>query len=178
MNPYAAPSARVDDAAARPEAEPVFFAVSLLKLALMSVVTLGLYEVYWFYKNWKCVERNNGEKVNAPIRSVFYPLVSYSLFRRIREHARRAGSVEFPAGWLAVALFLMALLWRLPDPWWLVGFLGFLPLYPVQQAVNEINRKLAPQADTNARFTGWNVFGLVAGGIVFVLAAIGAFVPQ
>jgi hypothetical protein len=178
MNPYAAPTARVDDAAVRPEVEPVFFAVSLLKLALMSVVTLGLYEVYWFYKNWKCAERNNGEKVNAPIRSVFYPLVSYSLFRRIREHARRAGTVEFPAGWLAAALFLMTLLWRLPDPWWLAGFLGFLPLYPVQQAVNEINRKLAPEADANARFTGWNIFGLVAGGIVFVLAAIGAFVPH
>ena len=178
MNPYAAPTARVEDAAARPEAEPVFFAVSLVKLALMSIVTLGLYEIYWFYKNWKCVERNAGDKVNAPIRSVFYPIMSYSLFRRVREHAKRSGVAGFPAGWLAVALFLVTVLWRLPDPWWLVSFLGFLPLVPVQKSVNAINAKLAPAADANARFTGWNVFGLVVGGIVLALSVVGAFVPQ
>ncbi|HEV3008209.1 MAG TPA: hypothetical protein VGX52_04165 [Burkholderiales bacterium] len=179
MNPYAPPAAKVEDAAALPESEAVFFAVSGLKLAVMSIVTFGLYEIYWFYKNWKCVQRNTGDDVSAPLRAVFYPLISYPLFKRIRSHARSSGvESDFPAGVLAIAVFLVALLWRLPDPWWLVSFFGFLPLLPVQRAVNAVNRKLAPAADANTRFRGWNIFGLIAGGIVLALTVTGAFVPE
>lgn len=176
MNPYAAPTAKVADAL--PAGEPLYFAVSRLKLAVMSVVTLGLYEIYWFYQNWKCVQRM-GERVSAPLRAVFYPLISYPLFRRIREQAQDSGvGHDFSAGALAAALFVLTLLWRLPDPWWLVAFLGFVPLLPVQNAVNAINRKHAPDADANSRFTGWNIFALIAGGIVILLALIGVFVPE
>jgi hypothetical protein len=51
------------------------------------------------------------------------------------------------AGLLALALFILSLLWRLPDPWWLVGLAAFVPMLPVQSAVNEINARLAPQAE-------------------------------
>ena len=178
FNPYATPRAEVADAAYA-GTEPVFFPVSLLKLALMSLVTLGLYEIYWFYKNWKCVQQNDGDKVNAPIRAFFYPLVSYSLFKRIRDHADKA-QVEtgLQAGLLAITIFVLAALWRLPDPWWVVSMLGFLPLLPVQSTVNELNRKLVPQAPTNSHFSGWNIAGLVVGGILLVMALIGAFVGE
>ncbi len=178
MNPYAPPAAKVEAGAAGAP-EPVFFAVSGLKLALMSVVTLGLYEVYWFYKNWKCVQRNTGDKLNVPLRAIFYPVVSYPLFRRIRAHAKSSGvEADFPAGALACAVFVLTLLWQLPDPWWLAGFLGVVALLPVQSAANAINRKLAPEADANTRFSGWNIFGLVAGGVILILAIIGTFVPE
>jgi len=31
---------------------PYFFTPSTLKFVLMSVCTFGIYELYWFYKNW------------------------------------------------------------------------------------------------------------------------------
>lgn len=178
FNPYQAPKAKVADSAAA-VLEPVFFAVSPLKLALMSIVTFGLYEIYWFYRNWKFVQRNREEKLNAPIRALFYPLTAYALFRRIRHEAASAqagGTLQ--AGLLAIAVLILAMLWRLPDPWWLVSFLGFIPLLSVQATVNELNRKLAPGADPNARFTGWNIVGLIAGGLLFILSLIGAFLPE
>ena len=178
FNPYAAPKAALADAAAA-EGQPVFFPVSLPKLALMSLATLGLYEIYWFYKNWKCMQENFGHKLNAPIRAFFFPLVSYPLFRQIRDHAAGAQlQSRLQAGPLALAVFLIAVLYRLPDPWWLVSLLGFLPLLPVQSAVNEINGKFAPGVDRNGRFSGWNIAGMVAGGIVLALAVIGMFVPE
>jgi len=177
FNPYAAPRAAVADAVV-PGVEAVFFPVSLGKLALMSLGTLGLYQVYWFYKNWKCVQQNSGDKVSAPIRAVFYPLVSYPLFRRVRDRAAAAG-VEggLQAGLLALALFVLSMLWRLPDPWWLAGLAGFLPMLPVQSAVNEINARLAPQADPNARFSGGNIAGMIVGGLVLLLAVVGMLLP-
>jgi len=178
FNPYAAPIAAVADAA--PVAgEPVFFAVGLLKLTLMSLATLGLYEVYWFYRNWKCVQENLGEKINAPIRAVFYPLTSYTLFTKIRDQAAKAqlgGGLQ--AGLLALSVFIIGALWRLPDPWWVVSLLGFLPLLPVQSTVNELNRRLAPQAGGNTGFSAWNIAGLVIGGILLFMALLGTFMGE
>ena len=174
FNPYAAPAAVVADAEAA-SAEAVFFPVSLLKLSLMSVATLGLYQIYWFYKNWKCVQKL-GDDVNAPLRAVFYTLTSYWLFRKIREQAGSARLGNLQAGLLALLLFFLGSLWRLPDPWWVVGLGGFLPLLPVQATVNRLNRKLAPQADPNTRFDGWNIAALAAGGIIVLAALLGTFI--
>jgi hypothetical protein len=175
FNPYAAPTAAVSDAA-QAGGQAVFFPVSLLKLSLMSLGTLGLYHIYWFYKNWKCVQQNDGENVNAPIRAFFYAFTAYPLFTRIRAHAERAQvPARLQAGMHAVTLFLFIMASRLPDPWWLAGLGAFLPLLPVQSAANEINRKLAPQADRNTRFSGWNVAAFILAGIVLVLGMIGTF---
>jgi hypothetical protein len=82
------------------------------------------------------------------------------------------------AGPLALAVFILAALTRLPDPWWMITFLGFLPLLPVQSAVNDINAKFAPGADGNNRFSGWNIAGLLAGAIALALAILGTLVPE
>ena len=177
FNPYATPAARVEPVAASGP-DPVFFAVSLLKLTVMSVFTLGFYNIYWFYKNWKCVQQL-GDEVNAPLRAIFYPLVSYGLFRRVRAQAARAGvEAAFPSAILALGLFLVYVVGNLLDPSGLSTLLGVLLLLPVQGAVNAINRKLAPNADPNARFSGVNIFWLIVGAIVIVLALIGTFAAE
>jgi hypothetical protein len=177
FNPYAAPAARVGEVApAGPD--PVFFAVSMLKLTVMGVFTFGFYNVYWFYKNWKCVQQL-GDQVNAPIRAVFYPLVSYGLFKRVHQHAARVGiQAGFPAGLLAIGLFLVYVVGQYVDPSGLSALAGVLLLLPVQSTVNAINRKLAPNADRNARFSGVNIFWLVVGGIILALAVIGNVVDE
>jgi hypothetical protein len=84
--------------------------------------------------------------------------------------------VSLPAGPLALAVLALALAANLPDPYWLVTLLGFLPLLPVQAAVNRVNLQLAPDADPNARFSGWNIAGVVVGGLLVALAMLGMFV--
>lgn len=179
VNPYAAPRSRVADLAAATPGQPAFFPVGLVKLSLMSMATLGLYELYWFYKNWKCVQAR-GESLNAPLRAFFYAFTSYGVFRRVREQAQAAGMpVSLPAGMLAVVIFVFAATWRLPEPYWLVSLLTFVPLLPVQAAVNRINDKVAPGVDPNRRFGGWNIAALVIGALLFVLMLIGLSVePQ
>jgi hypothetical protein len=176
-NPYATPKARVDDAA--PAEGTTYFAVSALKLALMSFATLGLYELYWFYKNWKAMQQS-GEKLNAPIRAVFYPVTAYWLLRHIRERAEALGvEASFSAGGLATALFfLSAVTWRLPDPWWLIGYAAFVVLLPARAAIERINEKVAPGAERNARFSGWNILGLVFGALMLALIIAGMVLPE
>jgi hypothetical protein len=174
LNPYAAPSARVADVATPASDAAPLFAVGLSKLALMSVCTLGLYQFFWFYRQWKAIRERTGQPLSAGIRAFFYTLTSYYLFRAIAEQGRAAGvEVSLGAGWLAILVFVLSSMWRLPDPYSLIGFLSFVPLLLVQATVNDINRKLAPDADPNTRLRGWNIVALVLGGVVFILAVIG-----
>ncbi|MEM7353299.1 MAG: hypothetical protein AAF657_21060, partial [Acidobacteriota bacterium] len=46
LNPYAPPKSTIEPAGSNPE--QLFFTTSSFKLAVMSICTFGLYEVYWF----------------------------------------------------------------------------------------------------------------------------------
>ena len=178
LNPYAAPRAQVAD---RPFADPggtLFFPAGLSKLSVMSVVTFGLYEVYWFYKNWSDIKTREGIKINPVLRAIFYPLFAYSAFKRIKDKGAEVGAqTGYSPGALATAVFLLIASTYLPDPVWLISLLSFVPLLPVQSAVNRINAKVAPDADRNTRFSGWNVFGVVLGILFWAVVLLGLFVP-
>ena len=68
-------------------------------------------------------------------------------------------------------------LWRLPDPYWLVSYLSFVPLLPVQSAVNRLNSVAAPDAPRNDSYSGANVVMIVVGGLLLALAIFGTFLP-
>lgn len=179
-NPYAPPSAPVADMPERVDAsrEPVFFAVSLRKLALMSLCTLGIYQVYWFYRNWTFISYQERTPLSAIWRALFAIFFCYSCFSRIRDFDHPAvPKRSLPAGPLAVGFIIVSLLWRLPDPYWLVCLGAFAFLLPVQRRANEINGAVEPEHDRNERFTGLNWVALIVGGIFLLLAAIGTLLP-
>ena len=53
------------------ESQPMFFPVSRLKLLVMSLVTFGLYEVFWFYKNWQLFKAATVRDISPFWRTVF-----------------------------------------------------------------------------------------------------------
>jgi hypothetical protein len=173
FDPYTAPVAHVADTSSG-RSEPVFFAVGLLKLVLMSVVCLGFYQLYWFYRNWRAADGPNSTAFGGFIQALFYPVLAYFLFRRIEVERRKQGvGRPLAPGPLAAALFVLTVLWRLPDPYWLVAIFAFAPIVPVQGAVNALNQKLAPDADETRRLGPWNVLALLAGGLVLAMMLVG-----
>jgi hypothetical protein len=75
---------------------------------------------------------------------------------------------------LAVGWIAATLTWRLPEPYFLIGFLTPLMLIPVQQHINRINALAAPEHDGNSRFGAWNWVAVVAGGLFAALVVLGA----
>lgn len=149
---------------------PMYFPVSLTKLVVMSFCTFGLYEIYWFYKNWSLINQREDKNIMPVLRTFFAGIFCYSLFTRIQETAEEQElPISLASGFLASGWIIFTLLWRLPDPYWLVTFLAVFFLLPVQSAVNEINRSTTPQHNSNSRFTRWNIATAVAGIILFVL---------
>ncbi|MFQ5578951.1 MAG: hypothetical protein ACE5G8_18390 [Anaerolineae bacterium] len=166
------------DSAAR-VSTPIYFPVSKLKLVVMSLCSFGLYEVYWFYQNWKLIRDQTGRKLSPFWRAVFAPVSAYWFFKSVQESAsRRQIATGINPGWLAVAYFALTAAWRLPDLFWLISFLTFLPLLWVQAVVDDVNWKVAASAELNARFSWQNILIIVIGGILLILTVIAAFMPE
>jgi hypothetical protein len=159
--------------------QPPFFAVSLTKFAAMSVCTFGIYELYWFYKNWRLVKEREKLDISPFWRVFFAFFFCYQCFSRIRAQAATAGlDHSLPAGPLAAGWIITSLLWRLPDPYWLVSMLAFIFVLPIQALANRVNATMAPGHDPNRRFTGWNIATVAGGTIFFLLAIIGSVLPD
>ena len=175
-NPFQPPKASLEvHAVGEDEA---FFAVGTTKLWIMGLTTLGIYELYWFYKQWKCAARVSNENLWAWARALFFPFTAYSLFKRMQAHGAKHEVQLTGIGGLAALVFVLNIAWRLPDPWWLVSLFAFVPLVTVQKAVNAINARVAPDADENRRLTAGNIVAVLFGGAITALAVLGTLMPQ
>jgi len=181
-NPYAPPTAEVADYAPRSsdqEVDTPFFSVSLPKLAILGLCTLSLYEIYWFYKNWKLIRAREGSNIMPALRAFFAVFFCYSCFARIRDHGVKVGArSELGASGLAALWIVLGLLWRLPDPYWWISMLSVVPLLFVQAYANQVNELAVPGHDRNAKFSWLNWIAIVLGGAFLLLAFVGTFFPQ
>lgn len=156
-----------------------FFSVATHKFVIMSVVTVGLYQYYWIYKQWKRLAQSSREPMSPFWRTFFAPLWGFSLFSRLEAHGEREKLV---VGWndvaLGIAYLLLSAAWRLPDPWSLVSLLSFLPIVPVQRTVEQINARHTAGPLPNRRFSGVNLVGIFIGGALLLLAVLGTFMTS
>jgi hypothetical protein len=151
-----------------------WFLVSIPKLVVMSLVTLGLYELYWFWKHWTRVKTRTGEDLRPFWRAFFVLFFCYSLFERLKVQALERGMpVRWTPGGLTAAFILLTLTTRLPDPFWLAAFLSIWPLTSFQRTANALCLLDAPSADPNRSFSPANWVGIVVGGLLLLLAVAG-----
>lgn len=163
--------------AARPELP--YFSVSTTKLLVMTFCTFGLYEVYWFYKNWSLIKKRDSLNIRPFWRAFFSIFFCHACFEDIHAGAEKLGlQKNFSAAALSAGWILATIAWRLPDPYWLLTYCAVLFMIPVQGVANEINRSASPDHEINSRYGGWNIFGIVVGGIMFLLSLVGAFMPN
>ena len=178
-NPYAPPKAAVADVEPGTSVGTPFFAVSKTKLVIMSIATSTLYQLVWFYLNWRQVRRS-GAMVAPFVRTLFAPIFCYALFDRVRWYRTDLPSSKLPAGLLALGWIAVTLLSEFLDRFddrgvrsWavamlfvalLVGHSTVLFLLPVQTAIDTINRAESPDHDPNDRFTVWNWIWMIGLG--------------
>jgi hypothetical protein len=149
------------------------------KLLVMSLCTFGLYHIYWFYRNWRLRNELRRRGVTAPLRALFAPIFAFSLFEDVDVEVRRWGVTPgWSAAALAIAYFLLNVVSRLPDPLWIISLLSVLPLLAVQRSINQANARSTNPAPVNASFSGFNIAGIVLGGLFLLLGIVGAFMPE
>jgi hypothetical protein len=111
-------------------------------------------------------------------RAFFSVVWAHDLFDQIEKRARDEGvRPGFSPSPMTGLFILLSLSWRLPDPYWLIAMLSFLPLLPVQRAATEINRRVSPDAPANARFGALNIAGIVIGSVLLLLMIASFLLP-
>lgn len=130
------------EAAKLPQNQGILMPVGLLKLTILSMTTLGLYQAYWMYRNWRYLKKLHRTKIRPNGRADYPFFFVYPLFKQIRALGL---SIE-PAVpsiapfWLFAAWVGLTLLVNLPDPYYFMGTLDVLPLLCVQAYVNKLNQ--------------------------------------
>jgi hypothetical protein len=103
-------------------------------------------------------------------RAVFLPLWCYSLTRDIAE--ARGGAKLGVVGLVAGIYFVMSILWKLPDPYWLITIGGFVPLlYPVK-LIDEMNRSRGVRGPHYSRVKARHVLACIFGTFVLTMAIL------
>ena len=120
--------------------------MSILKLIVMSVCTSGIYNFYWYYKNWQLIKERENLDIMPIWRGVFAFFFCYSLFKKVRATANSLGLTRsITAGPLALGWIVVTILWQLPNLYSLVAYFAVLFLIPVQILVNDINTESSPE---------------------------------
>lgn len=174
-NLYTPPKSVVDDVApGASEYDVRFFPVSPLKLVVLSTCTLGLYQIYWFYKQWDLIKKHSEPDIIPWGRALFSVLWCYSCLGYIRKDEEQLDIARrLPVTFLTVLWIAATLSWRLPPPYSLFGFLSSFILIPVQQHINRVNTVVAPDHERNSGFSVWNWLAVVLGGLFQILIIIG-----
>ncbi len=161
--------------------ETQYYPVSPAKLVALSLLTFGLYEIYWFYRNWKYVQERDLSNISPFWRSVFgmiwYPALCTDLRRTLPDSAVPSSGV---LNCMALLYMGLSVSWRAPDPYWLVAFLTFIPLLPAAKAIAAVNRSTSPDFRENSRWRFRHlVLALVSTPLIaFAITSSLAIVPS
>jgi len=161
-----------------------YFAVSKRKLAIMVIGTLGLYGVYWSYRQWKAYTHNTGGTQWAWARAFFYRLFACNLFEKLDGELRKTGtSINWSPQWSGCTLIMvevLSLLSMLLNPLhalllsillWVITAAMFVRALPVANTLAN-----DPQGKSNDELTGTNVAWLMFGAVWWILAIWGAWI--
>lgn len=162
-----------------------YYSVSISKLVTLSVLTFGLYQIFWFYKNWDAVKDGEKKKMSPLGRSIFAIFYCQDLFKKVLQSAKKynyphsfsPGSLSLWYICLTIAINVVA---RFEDGayaflWLPLSVLNVIPLIPVQKAINFNNEQNAINPGHKKGFSGGEVAIIILGLIWVGLILYGMF---
>lgn len=168
--------------------QPHFYVVAIKKCAVLFFVTVGMYMVYWMYKNWSQYKAATGATIMPAMRGIFSVFYTHSLFDAVQTKLEQDGrAVEWEPKALATGLVILVVLSNVLS---MVGnrlfhsslmdYVSFILIIPmgmqILKAQKVINIACGDESGAgNSRFTAANWVWLLLGGLLWLLIAIGIF---
>ncbi len=168
---------------ATPDTGAMFLYIPTGRLIGMSVATLGLYQAYWVYRNWRFFKERDGLSIQPFWRGIFGVFFISSLLNKIKTDtaASHILPASFSPGGIAAGWIILVILGNLLGRAPAVGanLLGIILslsavfcLLPVQQYINTLNESLPARP----AYYGWStghIVCLVVGIILWLLVLVG-----
>lgn len=131
-----------------------YHCVPMWRFVICSLITSGLYTMWWILRCWVYIQRRDGSNIWPFWRMVFAPVWMFSLADDIERHTkapvRRAPLI---AGLFLFANFAVFF----PEPFWLIGLFGFVPLLPLVRQVEEFNKQNHDELVSQPVFCGRHI---------------------
>lgn len=184
-NPYAAPQA---DLSLQTQPDAPLYIVSTKKFWVMLIATLGLYQMYWFYRNWKLYKDNTNRDVWPIPRAIFNIFFAHSLNRIVD---RRIKSQQLTHRWSPDAFALIFVVFaiignacdrlsmkNIGSP--VTDILGLVlvpiwgwAMWQTQLAINVACRDI--EGESNSTFTAANYVWMAMGALLWALVLFGLY---
>lgn len=160
----------------------IYYYVPIAQMLLYNVISLGLYQFYWFYKQWYYWATNHKKTYLSPDRELSWILFPWTMFEKIEtdkelnavERADFNGTLIF---WMwAFSGFFLFMLMQFSRPihglsnviYYLGGVAEIAFLIPIQRYINRVNAKLGNRPD---KF-GCGMIIVLAAGLALILYAL------
>ncbi len=151
----------------------------------LSFFTFGIYEIYWFYRNWKHFKKHKNLDISPGWRTVilFVPVIGliyiYRQLEDIQTYGMEAGvKSKFLPGVVLLFIIIFNVMVKLPAPYWLIATLSFIPTAFVQVSLNEYWMIEQPGMPVRNGLPGWQVLLLIVGILWMFLVFVGLFLPK
>lgn len=150
-----------------------FLYIPISRLIWVSILSFGIYTIYWFSANWTAIKKITGEKIEPFWRGVFSIFYSNKPFSLALKQAKDLGykdnyNVNLMVAFYVIAVIGNRLVDKIPDTsltfnliWIVIGTMIIIyPLIIVQKVINWSNSK----KDRVFKKIGLPEFGLIAIG--------------
>lgn len=159
----------------------VFYPVGLPKLLVLTAVTLGLYQIFWVYKNWQWVRDVQEEQISPFWRAFFSSITNFSLYPRLSKTEQLGyswfGPIAIP---LAVLVLLSNVLERyiekqlfVPLGLQIASLLTMFLFVPAAMQALRLNADNPEAVRLNSKFSLGNYLVIAAGLPILLLAVMG-----
>ncbi len=189
----AAPVAAPKPQYVNPNSLPYSSARPFWYVALMVIMTMGIYNIGWFYRGWKVLLEHYKLKGSAGVNAVFAPYCCWSFFRYAFSYGELGGyKLAIPSNLNAALYFIFTIVGNIlsrvssviadksPFEAGILNLLAlstlFLILIPIRQGVNAMNAgiaKLQPNTRMRTTLSPVSIIFVVIGSIVWLLIILG-----
>ncbi|MBW6484897.1 MAG: DUF4234 domain-containing protein [Syntrophobacterales bacterium] len=156
-------------------------------LVILSLVTFGFYNIYWFYRTWESIKSYTNADFRPGWRTFGLFIPFYNLFRidgmfrhdieLLRTTVDGAKLIKKPFLYgLSFVLFTGFL--KLPAPFELLYFLSVWPLAGAQSHLNSYWEKGQSELPKRTKLYWGEIALIIIGGGFFLMALIGSFIPE
>jgi len=157
-----------------------FPAISLLRLTVLSLLSLGLYQFYWIYLNWQALRKAEGSRISPFWRTSFIFFYCHDLFARMMKPAKEQGFKPAFDPWIPAIVYIGLLLLGMAVQNNLKTFalglailqLAFLPLLPVQQAVNAYYQTATGGKPLRTQLGAGEILSVVLGFLLLLMSLL------
>ena len=162
----------------------VFYPVSVGKFVALNLFTLGLYQLYWMYRNYQYLRAHENDNVMPLARAIFFVLFFYSFHQRLRDF-ESAGGQRLPLSKGVIVLLAMVylatnLISSVHSLGFIISLFSFVCLLPALQFINQLNGEHQEQYNRNSEIRASHVAMALVGGqiLLFSLLSTANFFPS